>query len=247
MSKVTNNYDNFHDKTKSQHRVISRNNFTYRHTIYFIDKYLINKNKRVVDIGCGAGTLCFYIAKRVNFVLGLDISPKAIVACKESSRILGLSKIIRFKVTDFPNEPLNEKFDVVIFTEVIEHIKNDNIALKSIYNMLNKGGIVIISTPSLNAPLYKLGYAKGFDRKVGHFRRYTLEGLSNQCRENGFNILESKKVEGVLRNFLFINPVGGKLIRTIKFFLSDVVTYLDNLLIPIFGESNIVIVAQKPL
>jgi len=70
-------YESFHQGTRSQSKIVYGNNFTYRHIIYFIDKYL-TKNTKVLDIGCGAGTLCFISLTKVNRVLGFDISIKAI-------------------------------------------------------------------------------------------------------------------------------------------------------------------------
>lgn len=237
-------YDRFHYGTKAQRKIIPRNNFTYRHTIQYVEKYL-TKNARVADIGCGAGTICFYIANKGNRVLGADVSPKAIKACSESSKIMGLDELTKFKVVDFPNKAIDGKFDLIIFSEVIEHLQEDNLALNRIYNILNNKGILIITTPSEHAPLHRIGYAKGFDKKVGHLRRYTIQGLSKQCLEAGFKIIETQKIEGILRNFLFLNPYAGKFVRFIKFFISDIVTFVDNLTIPILGESNIIIVARK--
>ena len=96
---------------------------------------------------------------------------------------------------NFPNESLNEKFDLVILTEVIEHLEDDKLALKRIYRLLDKGGIAIISTPSNNAPLYRLGMTKKFDERVGHVRRYSLEGLVEMCEKTGFEVLDTRREE----------------------------------------------------
>ncbi len=245
MNKKEREYNLFHNNTTVQSKIISKNNFTYRNLIGFIEKYLKNTEQNVVDIGCGAGTVCFYIAQKGNKILGIDISSKAIELCHKSSITLGLDKNTKFKVVNFPEETVKGKFDLIIFSEVIEHLSNDKLALKRICKLLNVGGIVIITTPSLNAPLYKLGYAKDFDKRVGHLRRYTIEGLSKKCNESGLNIIEAKKIEGIFRNFLYINPNAGKTIRFIKFFMSDIVTFIDNISIVLFGESNIVVVAQR--
>ena len=238
-------YESFHKNTSVQLKIIERNNFTYRHILRFIDKYTVNK-KNIIDIGCGAGTLCFYVASKGMQVLGIDISSRAIDACQESSKRLGLDGLSKFEVIDFPKESMSGKFDLVILTEVIEHFRSDRLALEKVFKMLNRGGVVIITTPSLNAPLYRLGYAKGFDKRVGHLRRYTIDSLSKECEDSGFEVVETKKIEGILRNFLFINHYAGKLIRFIKFFISDIVTLIDNISVPIFGESNIVVVLKKP-
>jgi len=237
-------YNSFHNKTKTQCKIISQKNFTYRNIINIIEKYLKGDNVKVLDIGCGSGTLCFYIANKGNSVFGVDISSKAISTCQESAHILGM-KNATFKVIDFPSENINGKFDFIISSEVIEHLEDDNLALKKIYGLLRNNGVLIITTPSSHAPLHRLGYAINFDKRVGHLRRYTIESLSKQCEDIGFMIVEAHKIEGILRNFLFLNPIAGKLVRLMKFYISDLVTFIDNIFIPIFGESNILIVAKK--
>lgn len=238
------NYDIFHKETSIQTKLINDNNFTYRILLGFINKFLV-KHKNILDIGCGAGTLCLYYASKGNTILGIDISQKAIDSANGSAKFLRLTNA-RFKKMGFPREIPREKFDFIIFTEVIEHLENDDLALKKIFSILKKSGIVFISTPSKNAPLHKLGMAKEFDKRVGHLRRYTIKELEGKAIKCGFTVLETKKTEGIVRNFLFLNPIAGKLVRFIKFFLSDWVTFVDDISLRLFGESNIFIVLQKP-
>lgn len=238
------NYDIFHRKTSIQTKLINDNNFTYRILLSVING-LLNSDKYILDIGSGAGTLCLYYANKGNRILGIDISQKAVDSAKASAKFLGLREA-RFKRMDFPSQIPNAKFDFIIFTEVLEHLKNDDLALQKIFFLLKPGGIAVISTPSKNAPLHRLGLAKEFDKRVGHLRRYSLVELEDKSRKNGFIILETRKMEGIIRNFLFLNPIAGKFVRFIKFFLSDWVTYIDDISLRLFGESNIFIVLQKP-
>lgn len=238
-------YEEFHKTTLSQTHIISRNNFTYRIILNVISKYL-ERPKKILDVGCGAGTLSIYLASEGNDVNGIDISSNAIKRCKESARHLKIKNIL-FEKMNFPNQVPSLKYDFIICSEVIEHLKDDDMVLKTIFSLLNPKGIAIISTPSKNAPIYKLGLAYEFDKKVGHLRRYSVENLKDKCKNAGFTILEIKKTEGIVRNFLFLNSLAGKLIRFVKFFISDIVTYIDNISLKLFGESQIFIVVQKPL
>src|SRR3989344_4090379 len=188
-------YEKFHENTMPQTHIIKKNNFTYRIIIDVINKYVKNGNS-ILDIGCGAGTLSFYLASKGYSVHGIDISKKAIKACVQSARLLGLNNV-SFKVKNFPDESLNKKFDFIICTEVLEHLEDDRKALSKIFLSLNKGGIAILSTPSKNAPLFRIGYAKEFDEKVGHLRRYYLRELVDRCNRQGFLVLEAKKTEGI--------------------------------------------------
>ena len=66
--------------------------------------------------------------------------------------------------------------------------------------------ILIITTPSSNAPLYRLGLATEFDKKVGHIRRYTQSELRQKAKAAGYKIVYEQKNEGIVRNFLFFKP-----------------------------------------
>jgi 2-polyprenyl-3-methyl-5-hydroxy-6-metoxy-1,4-benzoquinol methylase len=236
-------HEKYHSKTKSQYKIIGEKNFTYRIIISFVSKHLVKKQK-ILDIGCGAGTLDFYLADKGNNVTGIDISQKAIESCRKTADNLKI-KNVEFKRVNFPKEAVNGKFDFIIFSEVIEHLADDKKALREIYKLLNPGGILFLTTPSINAPLHRLGLTKKFDKEVGHLRRYELNSLLDMIGRSGFEIVEVRKTEGIIRNFLFINPIAGKFVRFIKFFISDLVTMADNFTIPIFGESNYIVVARK--
>ena len=78
-------YERYHSDRKSQRRIIGENDFTYRSMIYFIRKYVHLKDK-VLDIGCGVGTIDFYLAKRGCNIVGVDISRQAILAAMKDSK-----------------------------------------------------------------------------------------------------------------------------------------------------------------
>lgn len=239
-------YEQFHSLTSSQKYIIDRNNFTYRIIVDVLDQYLDSAKKSVLDIGCGAGTTSFYMASKGKKVYGIDIAHNSIAACKESAKQLHLEERTAFSVMDFPDEsPKEKKFDAVVCFEVIEHLQDDEKALKKIYALLDKGGIAIISTPSKNAPLYKTGYAEAFDKRVGHLRRYTVEELKDKCIKAGFEIVATKKTEGVIRNFLYLNPIAGKLIKFIRYFIIDIALFVDWISMKLFGESDLFIIIRK--
>jgi ubiquinone/menaquinone biosynthesis C-methylase UbiE len=238
------NYDNFHENTTIQKKAINTNNFTYKRIVTTINKYL-TPPKKILDIGCGAGTLALHFANEGNQVTGIDVSKYAMEKANQSAKYLHL-KTATFKQMNFPMEVPGGKYDFIICSEVIEHIKNDDLALKRMYELLKKGGILFLSTPSENAPMHKLGLAKDFDNRVGHLRRYSVEKLILKAQKQGFIVLETRKTEGIIRNFLFLNKYAGKLVRFVKYFIADIVTFFDDISTKLFGESNIYIILKKP-
>ncbi len=173
MSK--NLYETFHNKAKSQQKIINSNNFTYKVILSILDPYLTT-NKDILDIGCGVGTLSLYCAKKSKKVLGIDISKNAISIANNSVKYLKL-KNVNFETVDFPQNAPKGTYDLILCSEVLEHLPDDSLALKKIFNLLKPNGIAIISTPTKTAPMYRLGLASNFDKRVGHLRRYLLNEL----------------------------------------------------------------------
>lgn len=238
-------YDVYHSKRKIQKRIISDSNFTYINLIGIIRKYLGKRQTRILDIGCGVGTISFYLASKGHYVTGIDLSESAIKMAKKNAKVLHLENNLEFLLVDFPKNSIKDKFQVVLISEVLEHLNDDKKAIKLAYGLLEKGGTVIASCPSSNAPLYKLGLLDNFDKEVGHLRRYTLKKLIELFKTSGFNVIESVKTEGFIRNFLYTNKVGEKFIKFIRGPISYLVSALDSLTIRLFGESQIFVIAKK--
>jgi SAM-dependent methyltransferase len=240
-------YDVFHKTTTVQKRIIKPNNFTYRIIIQVLNKYIgSKKGLRILDYGCGAGTLSFYLSSLNHFVVGIDASKKAVEIARKSAKALNLQDKSTFYTLEETNWKNSDyKFDFIICIEVIEHVLKDVQLIRDLRSKLKKSGTLILSTPSINAPLYRLGYSKKFDQRVGHIRRYDPEKLTSLISSSGFKNVELKKTEGILRNSLYLIPAFGKLIRFIRGPLSSIITLLDNITLKIFGESDLILIAQK--
>lgn len=237
-------YETFHNDKRLQKRIIDDNNFTYRELISLMKPYL-DKVNNVLDIGCGVGTIDFFLASKGKNVTGIEISSNAVKIARLNAKQFMLDKKILFINASFPSKIPAIKYDLVIFSEVIEHLKDDSKAIKDIWRVLKPGGLLIITTPSKSAPLYRLGLLSNFDKEVGHLRRYTLSDLSNLVKNSGFQILETGKHEGILRNFLFTNKYASKTLRFVRWGVADVITMIDKASIQILGASNLSIVAKK--
>lgn len=242
--KKTKLYEVYHTNRKLQKRIIRDNNFTYRELIKITKPHLKNIIN-ILDIGSGVGTIDFYLASKGKKVTGIEISRNAVDIAKKNAKFFKLDKQIEYINSAFPYKIKKKDYDLVLFSEVIEHLENDEKALNDIRNVLKPGGLLVITTPSKNAPLYRLGLLDNFEKEVGHLRRYTLEELKALVEKNGFKVISLGRHEGIIRNFLFTNPVAGKFLRFVHWRISDLIAFLDYLTIPLLGESNIYIIAKK--
>lgn len=250
MKQSTLFYDNYHrlNKNRKFFKSINDYNFTYFLTIKLINRvfsYLKKKEITVLDLGCGVGAIDFYLAKKGHKILGVDISEEA-VSIANAYKDFANIKSANFEVNDVTSYTAKKNFDFVICSEVIEHVKDEHKLLTTIYNSLKKNGYLLLTTPSINAPLYKLGLLTKFDQDVGHLRRYDFHELKKKLEKYNFEIVFCEKNESILRNSLYTFPLLGNLIRLFKIpFIVVLFHKIDAVLVNLWGESNMAFIARK--
>jgi SAM-dependent methyltransferase len=105
------------------------------------------KSSKILEIGCGLGYFTYSLRKANYNVIGLDISQTAV---NQANEAFGEYYICSDLFDFVKSNP--EQFDIVILTEVIEHIDQPVEFIESIKKLLRTGGLVIITTP--NKSLY---------------------------------------------------------------------------------------------
>lgn len=238
-------YEGYHKDRKLPKRIISPKNYTYREIVSVLDKFC--EEKDVLDVGSGVGTVDFYLALKGKDVTGIEISEKAVKTAKKTAKMFNLEDKTKFIRKDFLKYKPKNKFSFIICSEVLEHLKDDKKAVKKLYKLTKPGGRLMITVPSENAPLKKLGLVDEFDKESGHLRRYSMEGLKTLVEGEGFKVIYSKKTEGILRNALFTFR-QDLIIKVANRFgiVSDIITFIDNILLSLFGEADLVVIAKKP-
>ena len=107
-------------------------------------KSLIKENRSILDIGCGGGLVCEPLSRLGAKVTGIDASYKNIEVAKIHAKRNNLK--INYLNTSPEKKDLNEKFDVVLNLEVVEHVENLDLFLKSASQLLKKNGIMFVAT-----------------------------------------------------------------------------------------------------
>ena len=100
------------------------------------------KNLTLLDVGCGGGLIAEPMTRLGAKVTGIDASEKNINVAKFHAKEMNL-KINYLCATP---EKLNEKFDVILCLEIIEHVADVDLFIKSCAKLLKKNGIIFFAT-----------------------------------------------------------------------------------------------------
>lgn len=207
-------------------------------TVNKFSKYL---KGRILEIGCGIGNFTQTLTK-YGEVSAIDISRSYVN--RAGTTVQGKAKVGYGDIEQDNYFFKDQKFNTVVCLNVLEHIQNDTKALKNIYQLLEKEGILILLVPAH-------GFLFGeVDKSIGHFRRYTKETLVKQLDSLGFKILKARRLNflGALGWF-----IAGRILketevkeRNIKIFnlAARIFLPLENLFEPPVGTS-VLVIAQK--
>lgn len=100
--------------------------------------------KKVLDIGCAYGAGSFFISDVAEAVKGIDLYDEHIDYAQKTFQ----NDNIDFSVLDFNTEDITEKFEVIIASEVIEHLKlNISDSIEKLANLLEFDGILCLTFP----------------------------------------------------------------------------------------------------
>ena len=180
-----------------------------------------NGSKKLLDVGCGTGAFTIGAARRGYRSLGLSWDERDQKMAVERALICK-ADLAEFNIQDVRNLDerldLQERFDVVVCCENIEHILDDQKLIVDITRCLNPGGVFLLSTPNFHyKPITKSDNGPfSATEDGGHVRRgYTPENLRGLCASAGLKIdrIEycsgfcSQKVTALLRTVTTIQPI----------------------------------------
>ena len=121
---------------------------------HVIKKLNIQPNQKILDIGCGWGSLAIDIAKSINCeVTGITLSKNQFNYCVKKAKEINMENKVKFKLIDY--RELDEKFDRIVSIGMFEHVgrKFYKKFFKKVEKLLNNDGVSLIHTiGSVNPP-----------------------------------------------------------------------------------------------
>lgn len=164
---------------ETQQKILSASSYDLRVTnlARFIHKKIGKKTGKLIDVGCGNGLVLRFFRDKGFDVTGMELSSELCQAMKNNPAL----KDINIIQGDISKKNGNGEFDFVLASDVIEHIKGDEKALKNLFSFVKPNGLLVVSVP---AHAYLFGKR---DKLWKHYRRYDrylllkrIEGLKGR-------------------------------------------------------------------
>jgi demethylmenaquinone methyltransferase/2-methoxy-6-polyprenyl-1,4-benzoquinol methylase len=168
------------------------------------DNY-VEKGDRVLDIGCGTGSLAIMMAKKGAAVRGIDMSEQMLSIARESIKAMGLGNSINLTETSIAGLKKyfkDESLDKVVSTLVFSELSNDErlYVLEESKRILRKNGLLIIADETRPRSIFsRMIYALVripvailtfiFTQAIFH----SVKDLEKSIRNAGFRIISNQK------------------------------------------------------
>ncbi len=135
---------------------------------------------KILEVGIGASE-CALAAREIGYdVLGLDVIEKHVEYAKQT---FGLRAV----TCDFVEFESDEKFDIVMMGDVLEHVSDTIIAIKKANEVLNNGGVIWISTPNYESAFSAVvGHDDPMRKQTFHLNYFSRQSLYSLLLNNGF-------------------------------------------------------------
>lgn len=146
---------------------------------------------KILEVGSGLGNISTFFLENRNEILLTDLRTEYCTLLEDKfsskSNLIGVEQLNLIH-PDFDNFYYDhlEKYDTVFALNVIEHIKDDNLAISNCKKLLKNNGHLIILVPSYQRLFNR------FDKELGHFQRYTQNSLQQLFMNNHFSIVHKQ-------------------------------------------------------
>jgi 2-polyprenyl-3-methyl-5-hydroxy-6-metoxy-1,4-benzoquinol methylase len=165
------------DGLHPKHRIMNYHKF-------FVDN--VTETDTVLDIGCGNGALTYDVAKKAKKVVGIDLNEQNISIAKGKYSRKNIEYICGDVLTDLPND----RFDVIILSNVLEHIDK---RVEFLLSLKKRAPKFLIRVPMLNRSwidVYKKELVQEYRLDKTHFVEYTFKGFKEELDKAGLSVLD---------------------------------------------------------
>jgi 2-polyprenyl-6-hydroxyphenyl methylase / 3-demethylubiquinone-9 3-methyltransferase len=209
------------DKWWQEGEVLNLSNYLNESRFKFFSQYIHDwKGLQVLDIGCGGGLACEFLAKQEAIVYGIDISCNSIKIAQEHAHQNQL--MINYYCGTAENLPFEaNQFDVILCCDVLEHINNWQKVIAEAHRVLKPKGIFLFDTinQTFKSKLIMIWLLESILRRLPQgmhdwSKFIKLEEMYSIMQESGFR-------EILIKGF---DMTGGTSFETLKKLLFNTLT-----------------------
>jgi len=193
---------------------------------------LLKASDKVLDIGCGIGSVVFELGRQGYNVTGIDISGEAIA--------YGLKKYGDIRLEVQPAETLpyeNESFDVVLSFDLFEHIARIDTHISEVWRVLRPGGYYLFQTPNkYSNAVYETLRTKSLQWRRYHPSLHSPGQLRRRLAGHGFET-----------RFVKMNPINEFTLKKLQELgpIGYILRHVDFRMVPLVLQTNLYVVANK--
>jgi 2-polyprenyl-3-methyl-5-hydroxy-6-metoxy-1,4-benzoquinol methylase len=158
---------------------------------------MVGHDRRVLEVGCSVGHVTEHLVANGNDVVGVEIDPSAAEEARRFATAVHVADLDRTPLEELAEGP----FDVIVFGDVLEHLRDPSAALDAAVRLLADGGHVVVSIPNVAHADVRLMLLEGRweYQEHGllddtHLRFFTREGLRALLAGSGLVATEIDRV-----------------------------------------------------
>ena len=206
----------YYDASATRYRMSSTRR---RHVITLLDRWLAahpTQQCRILDIGFCAGEIGAYVRSKKDsriHIDGIDISPDQVAA---HAHEYDTARVVNIEAEDWALS-LGRTYDLIIASELVEHLFRPDLFLGRLKKLLAPGGTVILTTPNLLLWSKRIKFLFGYHAysatglfEWGHIHLFSWRFLKHLLAENGYRIVDSYHIlhPNALTPFQKMLPTG---------------------------------------
>ena len=221
-----------------------------------LTKYSLNESGTMLDVGCGEGRHIFGIMQNYPEMkcIGLDMDDDSLLKAEEGYEFFESisnagAEFLKGSAYSLPFQ--NNSLDLVVCSEVLEHLHHYNDAVKEIHRVLKPGGKFYASVPASWPEKICWALSKDYQNQPGgHLRIFNQSKLISEISEVGFTFLSSDRFHSIhapywwIRCFFWNTQDSNIIVKLYKKILERhilkkpfLLDFIDKILNPFMGKS----------
>ena len=181
------------------------------------DRFPVGPGDRVLDMGCGGGRHAFALYRRGAEVVALDLDEAELkdvagmfAAMHEAGEAPAGARASAVRGSAYALPFDDDSFDRVVAAEVLEHLPQDERAMRELFRVLKPGGLIAVTVPRWGPELICWALSSAYHEvEGGHVRIYRGGDLRRRLARAGLAPVDSHHTHGLHAPYWWLKCAVG--------------------------------------